>query len=75
MSEIIPGMGLPAKTPDEVRLDTFKIEADRNDMADKLRNATPAQIDTYIDNNVTNLAQARAFLKALSKVLATVVRD
>ncbi len=30
---------------------------------------TPAQVDTYIDNNITNLESAKAYLKKISKVL------
>ncbi len=30
---------------------------------------TKAQVDTYIDNNVTDLPSAKAYLKKISKVL------
>ena len=30
---------------------------------------TAEQINTYIDNNVTNLAEAKAYLKKISKVI------
>lgn len=39
-----------------------------------LRGLTPAQIDGYIDSNVTDMASARAFLKRLSKLVALTYR-
>lgn len=43
-------------------------EADEYDQHN-LRNKTPEQVDNYIDNNVTDLATAKTFLKALTKVI------
>jgi len=40
-----------------------------------LRSLTPAQIDGYIDSNVTDMASARAFLKRLSKLVALTYRS
>ena len=60
--------------PDSDRDAAFREDAARADMLARLKTATPAQIDTYIEANVTNLAQARNFLKALTKVLALVAR-
>lgn len=37
--------------------------------------ARPAQIDTYIDNNVTDLASAKLVLATLAKGLALLLRD
>ena len=34
-----------------------------------LNKLTPVKIDQYIDNNVTDLASAKQFLKKLSKVI------
>lgn len=39
-------------------------------LKDKLKTATSAQIDTWLQNNVTNLAEARAVLGAIIKFLA-----
>jgi hypothetical protein len=36
---------------------------------------TQAQLETYIDNNVTNLAEAKEFLKKLSAVVLWVVKQ
>jgi hypothetical protein len=35
---------------------------------------TPAQVDSYIDANVTNIAQARTVLKVLAKVVSVTTR-
>jgi len=39
-----------------------------------LNKATPEMIDNYIDNNVTDLNSAKAFLKKISKVLLYLLR-
>jgi hypothetical protein len=65
----------PIPTARELRDATFKADPDRADMLDRLITATPEQIDAYIEANVTNLAQARTFLKKLTKVLAIAVRE
>lgn len=46
-------------------VDAVGIELERNAQWTALRDATPAQIDTWLTNNVTNIAQARAVLKLL----------
>ena len=40
-----------------------------------LAGLTPAQIDNYIDNNVTNLVEARDFLKKLCKVALLLAKE
>lgn len=49
---------------------TFLAQPDRVDMLARLRQATPAQIDAYVDANVANIAQARAMFKQVLKLLA-----
>lgn len=39
-----------------------------------LGNLTYAQLDTYINNNVTNLKEAKAYLKKLSKVVLAILK-
>ena len=39
-----------------------------------LYNVTYSQADTYIDNNVTDLATARAFIKKLAKVVLALLK-
>lgn len=60
-----------ANKDQRARVVTFGALPDTADLAQRLKNATPAQIDTWIDGNVTNLAQARDVLKAIVKLLAT----
>lgn len=45
----------------------------RLDLLNRLRTATNAEIDIWIDNNVTSLAAARAVLKAIVKVISDLV--
>jgi hypothetical protein len=40
----------------------------------QLADATPAQIDTWLTNNVTNLAQARRVFKLLLLVMRALVK-
>jgi DNA-binding CsgD family transcriptional regulator len=65
----------PALTPRELREQALLADADRADMVDKLKNASPAQIKTYITNNVTNLTQARDMLIKLALAIALIVRQ
>lgn len=48
-------------------------DAERIALVNALRGATNAQIDTYINNNVTDLATARVMLRRIAKVLALFV--
>lgn len=41
----------------------------------QLLNATPAEINAYIDANVTNLVEARNVLKLLARAVSIVARD
>lgn len=48
------------------------LQADQNvsDMLDRIQNATPAQIDTWLTNNMTNIAQARNIIGFILKAMA-----
>lgn len=59
----------PPPTASQIRAATFIAQADRADIIARLQTATPAQIDSWLVANVTNLAQARAVLGAIVKVL------
>jgi hypothetical protein len=50
------------------------VQAKTNMGTNVLYDKTDAQIDTYIDNNVTDIASAKEFLKKLTKQLRNVVR-
>lgn len=58
----------------EARENDLRALSDVQDLANRLKTATPAQIDTWVDNNMNNLAQARTVMKALLKVLAYALR-
>ena len=59
-------------TPDAtaVQHNEAKDAIDLSDIAEM----TYAQLDTYIDNNVTNLAEAKQYLKKLSKVVLAMLK-
>lgn len=60
----------PPPSSEDLRAETFRSDVGRSDLMTRIRTATPAQIDAFIDNNVTNIAQARAIFKAILKAIA-----
>ena len=67
-----------AELAEEARLareTALKEQPDVQILVERLKNATPAQIDTWVENNMTNLAQARSVIGTILKVLAYAVRD
>lgn len=66
---------VPPPSAADLRTDALLADPARADLIDKLRNASPSQIDSYIDNNVTTLAGARALFKIVLKVLALNVQQ
>ncbi len=64
----------PPPTPQEVRAETFKSDAGRTALVNRLRTATPQQIETYFQGRTT-LAQLKQDLVDIVKVLALEVRD
>ncbi len=64
-----PSNPTPPPTAEQLRTLSFVAQADRQDIISRLSTATPAQIDSWLTANVTNLAQARTVLGALIKVL------
>lgn len=71
-----PGRDQPTQAeidagPVLTRVEEFEALPVTRDLVDKLRNATPAQIDTWLLNNVNTLAQARTVLGTMLKYLAT----
>jgi hypothetical protein len=61
-------------TAEELHDISYQEDPDRLGLVDRLRTATPAQIDAYIDSNVTNLAGARTLLKHMLRVLALLAK-
>ena len=66
--------GAPVLSPVEQRHAALQTAFEGTGALERLRNATPTQIDTFIDANVTDLAGARAVLKALAKAVAYLAR-
>lgn len=62
-------------TDEENRRNALVTDPGQTDLINRLRTATPAQIDNWIETNVTTIAGARAVLKALAKVQALNLRD
>lgn len=58
-------------TPEVIRKAEFAALPVTVDLTDKLKNATPAQIDNWLLNNVTTLSQARTVLGTMLKYMAT----
>ena len=58
--------------PSEIETD-YKAATEALKLSDLLT-LTYAQLDTYIENNVSNLAEAKAYLKKLSKVVLAIVK-
>jgi len=51
-----------------------KVRVKRDAVIQTLQNATPAQIDNWIEANVNSLAEAKTVLKAMAKVIALLAR-
>jgi hypothetical protein len=73
VKEVLIFENIPPPTAEETRVASFVEAPDRADLFTRLKTATPAQVDTWIDNNVTSLAAARAVLKAIVKYLVATV--
>lgn len=56
------------------RLNTFSESLDFIDLQNRLKTATASQVNTWVDNNVTSLAEARTVLKAIIKLLIKLYR-
>jgi len=62
----------PAVVTARQRQATLNADATRADLLTRLRTATPAQINSYVDANVTNIADARTMFKRILLALAQV---
>lgn len=65
----------PAPTVEQLREAALVADADRQVLVAAIQDATPAQIKTFITNNVTDLASARLMLIKLALLVAKVIRD
>jgi len=52
-----------------------QIEAISNIKSSFIDKLTKEQIDNYIDNNITDLSSAKAYLKKLSKVVLWILKS
>ena len=51
-----------------------QVDAKAQMVASDLANKTYAQVDTYIDNNVTDLASAKAVMKKMAKLMLAILK-
>jgi hypothetical protein len=63
-----------AKQAEDDRLATIEQEPICVDLLDRLKAATPTQINNYIDANVTDLASARALFKRILLVMSLMLK-
>ena len=56
----------------QLRLQAFQSDSNRQAILAAISNATPAQVATYVNNQVTDLASAKAMLVKVVLLLATV---
>lgn len=59
----------PPKSAEQLRIGAFKADPTRANLITLIQGSTPAQIDTWLTNNVTTLAQARNVLGQLIKLV------
>ncbi len=52
-----------------------ELQSKQAEMSDILQDVSYDAVDGYIDNNVVDLASARAFLKKLSKLVLYMVKE
>lgn len=60
---------------ERARRQSLKDDAQRAAMLNRLKTSTAAQIDNYVQNNVTNLAQAQAAIGMILKLIALDARN
>lgn len=65
-----PAIRPPAQVAEGARQQSFRDDVQRAAMLNRLKTATSAQIDTYVQNNVTNLAQAQVAIGIILKLIA-----
>ena len=52
-----------------------KLKARQDEVVDMLKSLSYDKVNTYIDNNVTNLSTARAYLKKLTKIVLYILKE
>lgn len=71
---ILPSI-VSAETAEVSRQANLLADTQRNTLLAQLLSATPAQIDNYVANNVTTLAQAKTAIGGILKLLALSLRQ
>jgi hypothetical protein len=66
--------GVPTVSSEAARQTSIKSDAQRSALLTKLKTATGPQIDTYVQQNVTNIAQAQTMIASILKLIALDVR-
>lgn len=61
-----------AEAAERLRLQNLREDALAVELLDRLRTATPTQISSYVDTDVTDLASARMMLKRIILVMAAI---
>jgi len=64
----------PPPLPAYVRNQVFTQNVDYQDLLNNINSATPAQIKTYVTNNVTNLTDAKILLGKILLMIAIIAR-
>lgn len=79
---IADGWDFKVQTPEEIAakaaseaLIAAKAEAKADNIVQYLRDHTPAKCEQYVQNNVTDLASAKAFLKKVAMVLSVLAKE
>lgn len=62
------------KAAEDARVAAIKNDARVVDMIDRLKNASIAQIEQFVDNQVTDLASARAMFKRVLAVMSAMLK-
>lgn len=65
----------PPPTAEQLRTQSYLADAERQELITELLSATPVQIDSYVDDRVTDLTSAKAMLVKIIKVLALVASE
>jgi hypothetical protein len=68
----------PIKTEVEdnaIRFNVFRADTDRQDLVNNIAKKTPAQIKTYVQNNVTDLASAKILMAKILLLVGASGRD
>lgn len=78
VSAVIAAHDPLAKLPETLKREAYeaaKAEAKADAIVQYLRDHTPAECEQYVQNNVTDLASAKAFLKKVAAILSVLSKE